>query len=203
MTTGLPASAPHRPPWLARHGSWLAGLALAAFLASAGHPALRMATAATERETAQTKAERVRLESDLRQIESDRAALRELSQKLDPESVSRLLEPSDRLKAGTALEKLAAASRLKNLTYTFGPERPVSLGAAESGKLALAQSDLTWEASAPLDQDLQAFITQLQSALPGKLSLDHLSVARTGTSLSATPLHAQARMLWLSNGSAP
>ncbi|MER2519277.1 MAG: hypothetical protein ABTQ34_01150 [Bdellovibrionales bacterium] len=189
--------------WLARHKNWLMLLSLALILAGAGHPALQMATDAAKQGTTRTKADRIKLESDLRQIESDRVALRELSQRLNPESVERLLAPSDRLKAGTALEKLAASARLKGLSYAFGPERPFNLDTAGSGKLALAQSELTWETSAPLDQDIRNFTTHLHSALPGKLSLERLAIARTGMTLASTPLRTQATMLWLSNGSAP
>lgn len=187
----------------AQHKSWLLLLALALVIAGAGHPALRLATEASERRTAQAGSERAGYESDLRQLMADREAVRELSQKLDPASVERILAPADRLQAGTVLEQLAKASRLNNLAYTFGPERPITVPAAGSGKLALAQSDLTWEASAPLDRDVQAFAERLQASLPGKLALERLSIARTGTSLSATPLRAQASMLWLSNGSTP
>lgn len=188
---------------LARHKNWLLLLALSLLLAGAGNPALRLATETAERKAAQAKAERIQHESALRQLKADREAVRELSQKLTPESIERLLAPADRLKAGTALERRAAASRLKNLAYTFGPERPFTLAAASSGQLALAQSDLTWESSAQLDQDIRAFVESLQTALSGKLSLQRLVLTRTGTTLSATPLRAQATMLWLSNGSSP
>lgn len=188
---------------LAQHRNWLILLTLALLIASAGHPALRMATEAAEQKAAQAKVERVKYESGLRQLKADREAVRELSQKLSPESVERILAPADRLKAGTALEQIAAASRLKNIAYTFSPEQPVAIDAAGSGKLALAQSGLTWEASAPLDKNIRAFIDHLQTALPGKLSLERLSIARTGTAISATPLRAEASMIWLSNGTAP
>ena len=186
-----------------RRSAALLGMAIA--LLAGGLPLLHWAQGSAAREATQTAAAMAKTEEAQRQLQSNIAAAHELAGRISEADVVRLLAPIDRLQTAGVLERQATAARLTHFTYTLAAERKdiaVVTGEATPG---LVVSAITITADAPLDTDVFAFLAGLQTALPGRLRVVQMMLARTGDGrqpVAASNVHVEARLDWLSNGSA-
>ncbi len=185
-----------------KHRFWISGLGLALLALIAAPLFGNFAQERLEQTRAEGTRKREGLSTQLRQWEEDARAARELSETLAGEDAETYLAPMSRALLAAQLEPLAASSRLSRLTYTLGPEEKWTGEAGFPNIKGLAQSHLSLEAEAALDADLFRFLQNL-SALPGRMTLEHLSIKRIGDPQKPPSglanLSLRAEITWLAN----
>jgi hypothetical protein len=138
-----------------------------------------------------------RLNETLGQLNEDRAAAERLASRFTEAEVAHKLAPPDKDKGLAALEDRAAALALGSVTVRFGPEKaPPALD--EPG---LALASVTIDGQAPDDRALNAFIDDVLTTLPGRVTLTRFEVRRPSPDapLALANLAFHLTFDWLAN----
>lgn len=180
------------------HRVWLALLSLAVIAVLVGGPVSDWALENSKTRAENIAKERADAEKALARFHDDMQMLQNQDHRLSADDVARILAPTDRLQAGSIMEKQAASDLFSHFTYTVSPEKRLHTADADH----LSESLVNLSADMPLDTDAAVFLRSLGHTMPGRIHLRHVKLSRI--SMDAPPslanIHMEADLVWLSNG---
>ncbi|MDE2029939.1 MAG: hypothetical protein KGI97_05165 [Alphaproteobacteria bacterium] len=185
------------------HRVWIGLLLLALVITVAQAPLLDAAQRKAAVRLDMLRAQAQKAEDGLRQFRADIALTKRLKDRISAKEAERSLAPIDRLHAAKILERRAAETHLSDFAYTLSPEKNTVIDSSGAGKQTLAASHLSLSAKAPADTDAYLFLDDLRRTLPGRLTLQKISLKRIhspGAPVRAENLIFKAEGIWLSNG---
>lgn len=188
------------------HRRWIAGMGVTLAILSVAFPLWRSTRAHLRYQCQRMAQQRTDVQKALANLRHDAATAESLNRSIGAQAMAFYLAPVDRLAITGTFETLACASRLTKFTYTLSPSKPYRPYPANPDAHGLVQSALTLEAQTPQDLDAFQFVHALLRSLPGRASLQRLTVTR----LDADGVHAlkpvnlafSASIDWLANDEA-
>jgi len=181
---------------------WMGRLALALGLLVLLAPLLHLLNAAAQARLTTLAAKITATQLSLKQLDEDIQVSQTIHSAKDRAELESVLAPVDRLQITSLLEQQASADRIGNFSFTLAPEQPKAVD-SPSGTLSLYFSTLELAGDVALDGDIYLYLQHIKTALPGQLTLTHLTLERLTkdtTPPAAVNLHFTAQFDWLSNG---